>query len=192
MRSMDPVANLTALADVWRDAASSSERVVSSFVAAGTDQGRTEGEPGPTGPSSRDLFVDFERSVDQMADAAKLFFGQLPFGGLGSPAEQPSATTIAVVDGVGTTEIGVTVGSPANEPWATDLVGHDGSRIVAENISIRQAQAFDQPHDPATRSYIIRVDSADRQKPGVYHGHILLKDIPDFARPLIVRVYDEE
>lgn len=191
MRSMDPVANMNALASVWRDAASSSERVVESFVG-----GTNDGEPstdGQTGPTGRDIFVDFERSVDQVAEAAKRFFAQMPFGLQDQPAPGNKAASVAVLDGVGTTEISL----PGSEPWATDLVGHDGQGLSSECVTLRRTatvEEADSGHqttgDGCKNSFIVKVLVPEETLAGMFHGQILLAGDEGFVLPLTVRVHE--
>ena len=194
MRSMDPVANLNALADVWRDAAASSERVVGSFVGNADDA--PGGPMGPetgasdngSGPSGRDVFADFERSVDQMGEAAKRFFAQMPFGLADDAGPKTRLASVAVLDGVGTTEISL----PGLDPWATDLMGHDGNRLAADSVTLRRTADTGAPGNGTEASFIVKVVVPEDTPIGVFHGQILLTGDPAFVLPLTVRVHGSD
>lgn len=187
MRSMDPVANLNALADVWRDAATSSERVVGSFIGTtDTDEPGTSGSG--SGPSSRDVFADFERSVDQVSEAAKRFFAQMPFGLHDEATAKSRPTSVAVLDGVGTTEISL----PGLDPWATDLMGHDGERLPANSVTLRRTADLGAPSNRDEASFIVKVTVPEATSIGVFHGQILLTGDPGFVLPLTVRVHGSD
>ena len=183
MRSMDPVANLNALADVWRDAATSSERVVENFIGASSGGAGSGGEE--PAPSSRDVFADFERSVDQVGEAAKRFFAQMPFGMPDAAAAKPRMASVAVLDGVGTTEVAL----PGLDPWSSDLVGHDGARLPADSVTLRRAAHTEASDDGGEASFIVKVVTPDDTPVGVFHGQILLTGNADFVLPLMVRVH---
>lgn len=184
MRSMDPVANLNALADVWRGAATSSERVVGNFMgsAEGSQSGPSDSQ---TGPSGRDVFADFERSVDQVGEAAKRFFAQIPMGFPNETSTKPNHASVAVLDGVGTTEIAL----PGLDPWATDLMGHDGVRLLADSVTLRRTADAGEPNDGTEASFIVKVVVPEDTPVGVFHGQVLLTGDPGFVLPLTVRVH---
>lgn len=204
MQSMDPVANLNALADVWRDAAAASERVVGGFAgsdpagastSASAESASGQAATGAEGPSSRDVFADFERAIDQMADAAKQFLTHMPFGSPMAKPEQSSGAVVAILDGVGTTEISIdkdtgTAGSEDCLPWATDLYGHDGQSISAENVTIRSCSADAGKPSDGSQSYIVKISAAETGS-GAYHGQILIKDNPGFALSLVAKVHND-
>lgn len=202
---MDPVANLNALAGVWRDAAGSSERVVENFVGgANNGSGPTDDQSGAAG---RDVFVDFERSVDQVAEAAKRFFAQMPFGLHDQSGSKTQSASVAVLDGVGTTEISLpsslSEGESGSQPWTTDLVGHDGQLLSSDSVTLRRAApvgAQDVGGDldgggatsTGVASFIVKVLVPDDTPSGIFHGQILLTGDESFVLPITVRVHGSE
>jgi hypothetical protein len=79
--SLDPERNLRAAADLFSQAASSSEKILQSMAESG------RGGDGRSG--LRDARADFERSFDTFATAMKRFLLEIPFGG--SANDSPAA-----------------------------------------------------------------------------------------------------
>ncbi len=187
--AVDPVANLTALANVWREAAAASQRVVDGTIG---ENGSAAGDSdptatGPTGP--RDMRLDLERGVDQMADAAKRFLSQMSWPGVASPAPPPTPT-VAVVDGVGTTEISVPGGD--GELWSPGVVRHDGASIGPAAISFWATPTFGADgqacDEPPSRPFVVSVKVESDTPSGLYHGQIFCRGALGFVLPLEVKV----
>jgi hypothetical protein len=185
MKSMDPVANLNLVADLWKQAAESSDRVVAGSVGRRTDDQVDGPETGP-----RDVRRDIERAVDQMGEAAKQLFGQVPWVSPIAPSGPPLAE-IAVADGVGTTEI--TIPAADGRLWTAGAVSHDGASIAADAITFwpsadPNAEGPATDDEPGERSYIIKVTVDSDTGSGLYHGQILIEGEPDFLLIYQVKV----
>jgi hypothetical protein len=190
MKSMDPVANLNALADVWRQAATSSEQVISTFVSGGG----AGSAPSGAGPSGRDLRLDIDRSVDQMADAAKRFFEQMPWTNpTAAGSRQQTGATVTVLDGIGTTELTLPSGSTSEKaPFATGVVRHDGAIMPQDAVTIRPSPSFVNDTEEGANRFIVKVSVPSETSPGTYHGQILCPGLPDTVVSLRVNVYLSE
>jgi hypothetical protein len=189
LRTMDPVSNLNALADVWRQAVAASERVVGATI--GPNGTATGGADGAAGTGPRDLRLDFERSVDQMADAAKRFFAGMPWAGPSRDTPARSAS-VAVVDGVGTTEI---AGPPGEgDLWSSGAVSHDGVALPPSAVTIRATPDYGTDGEVAGqgRSFIVKVAVGAETPSGLYHGLVLCQGDAGFVVPLEVKVVGAE
>jgi hypothetical protein len=180
MRALDPGPNLAAMTDIWRQAAASSERVVSGFL---TPDGRPRP---PDAGRSRDLRLEVERAIDQVAEGFKHLVTQVPWAPLHNPGPTDAPVSVVVIDGVGTTE--VRLPAPVAEPWISELVRHDGARISADAIAFRAMTAVDEQTESAC-SYIVRIDDPSAAA-GTYHGLMLSRSSANFARHVIARVCD--
>ena len=171
--SLDPERNLRAAADLFSQAASSSEKILQSISESG------RGGDGRSG--LRDARADFERTFDTFATAMKRFLLEIPFGG--SANDSPAAGAfIAVIDGVGTTAVEI--------PGAKALVRcgpllrHDGALLDSGAVTIVRSLMM----GAETPTFVVRVDVPTATSPGTYHGQLVADGLPDLAVPLRVTV----
>jgi hypothetical protein len=175
--SLDPERNLRAAADLFSQAASSSEKILQSITESG------KGGDGRSG--LRDARADFERTFDTFATAMKRFLLEIPFGG--SANDSPAAGAfIAVIDGVGTTAVEI--------PGANALVRcgpllrHDGEVLDSAAVTIVRSLMI----GAETPTFVVRVDVPTSTSPGTYHGQLLADGLPDLAVALRVTVVGTE
>jgi hypothetical protein len=171
--SLDPERNLRAAADLFSQAASSSEKILQSISESG--------KGGDARSGLRDARADFERTFDTFATAMKKFLLEVPFGG--SANDSPAAGAfIAVVDGVGTTAVEI--------PGANALVRcgpllrHDGVVLDTGAVTIVRSLML----GAQTPTFVVRVDVPTSTSPGTYHGQLVADGLPDLAVALRVTV----
>ena len=171
--SLDPERNLRAAADLFSQAASSSEKILQSMAESG------RGGDGRSG--LRDARADFERSFDTFATAMKRFLLEIPFGG--SANDSPAAGAfIAVIDGVGTTAVEI----PGAQALVRcgPLIRHDGAVLDTGAVTIVRSLMMGAD----TPTFVVRVDVPASTSPGTYHGQLVADGLPDLAVALRVTV----
>jgi hypothetical protein len=174
--SFDPERNLRAAADLFTQAASSSERLLQSM---GDNIGN-----GDRRFALRDARAEFERSFDQFAIVAKRLLLELPFGR--SADDAPSAgARVAVVDGVGTTVVEIPDAGGAVR--CGPLLRHDGAMLDAQHVTVVRSLMF----DGEAPTFVIRVDVPHDTPPGTYHGQLLADGLPELAVAFKVTVIGE-
>jgi hypothetical protein len=189
----DPVENLKAVADMQAAGIEAASKLLSRFLQGGaTPNGDpvagfmprfgAERPDGESPRSTRDLRVEAEQFIDQLAGAAKRMLEVwTDLGARGPTNGGADRVDLTVVDRVATTTVVVPGG--LDDLRFSDVVSSAGLSISPESFRWMRVDLGD-----AADRISVRLDLESEIEPGVYHGVITAPSAPDFARLVTVTI----
>ncbi len=154
--------------------------------ATGSEQAMSSVSETPPGPNAdestnpyREAFVNFERSIAQLYDAAGRFMVERPLRDAAAGDRVGATAEVHVIDGVGTTLIEIT--GAEHDPHCGELRSAGGDVVPSSSVSFTRSALADSTQP----TFVVKVTVPESTTPGVYHGQILVDGLGDRAHPLV-------